>query len=29
MVVLLPLLLKDKISALLYADGGTEGGTLD
>ena len=28
-VVLLPLLLKDKVSALLYADGGTEGGTLD
>jgi hypothetical protein len=28
-VVLLPLLLKDKISALVYADGGTEGGTLD
>ncbi len=28
-VVLLPLLLKDKISALVYADGGTEGGELD
>jgi len=28
-VVLLPLLLKDKISALVYADSGTEGGTLD
>jgi hypothetical protein len=28
-VVLLPLLLKDKISALVYADGGTEGGALD
>ena len=28
-VVLLPLLLKDKVSALLYVDGGTEGGTLD
>jgi len=28
-VVLLPLLLKDKISALVYADAGTEGGTLD
>ena len=26
---LLPLLLKDKISALVYADSGTEGGTLD
>jgi hypothetical protein len=28
-VVLLPLLLKDKISALVYADGGSEGGGLD
>jgi len=28
-VVVLPLLLKDKISALVYADSGTEGGTLD
>jgi hypothetical protein len=28
-VLLLPLLLKDKISALVYADAGTEGGTLD
>lgn len=28
-VVLLPLLLKDKISALVYADGGTDGGTFD
>jgi hypothetical protein len=28
-VVLLPLLLKDKISALVYADAGTDGGTLD
>jgi len=28
-VVLLPLLLKDKISALVYADGGTEAGTFD
>src|SRR5439155_978227 len=28
-VVLLPLLLKDKISALVYADSGIEGGTLD
>lgn len=28
-VALLPLLLKDKISALVYADGGTDGGALD
>jgi len=28
-VVVLPLLLKDKISALVYADGGTDNGTLD
>jgi hypothetical protein len=28
-VVLLPLLLKDKISALVYADGGTDGSKLD
>ena len=28
-VVVLPLLLKDKISALVYADSGTEGSTLD
>src|SRR6266567_2801686 len=28
-VVLLPLLLKDKISALVYADAGTAGGTVD
>jgi hypothetical protein len=28
-VVLLPLLLKDKVSALVYADAGAEGGTLD
>src|SRR5207302_9731046 len=28
-VVVLPLLLKDKISALVYADSGAEGGTLD
>jgi hypothetical protein len=28
-IVLLPLLLKDKISALVYADSGADGGTLD
>jgi len=28
-VVVLPLVLKDKVSALVYADGGTEGGPLD
>src|SRR5207245_6839509 len=28
-IVLLPLLLKDKVSALVYADAGTEGGAID
>src|SRR5262249_1786180 len=28
-IVLLPLLLKDKVSALVYADSGTEGGAFD